>query len=303
MLSHNHIIVRIIVLVFLSLFSCSSKPQQKAKNLTPGGHVAVNQRQPLCPEFRRDIIIAGLHNKIKNGDALIVHIFVPLCDNDNQGIIPTSKSLGDGLNLKTNLYWGAGYGMKTHFKRKKDWKLVYQQYDTDTNILERVVFYKIFNNKAKVYLIADGYRGDRMEQCLDDYLNSLAGTKKDSLNIENSHIGMHSRADLLVFNGHNGLMDMGKELLYNEDGIFRDAAVIACVSYGYFASHLKCLKAYPLVTSVSFLPPEAYVAEGIINSWAQMKTKKEIRLAAGDAMWKVHKKSQKAMRAMFKTGW
>ena len=48
---------------------------------------------------------------------------------------------------------------------------------------------------------------------------------------------------------------------------------------------------------------EAYVAEGIINSWAMMKTNQEIRLAAGDAMYKVHKKNQKAMRAMFKTGW
>ena len=142
-----------------------------------------------------------------------------------------------------------------------------------------------------------------MEQCLDDYLSSLAGTKKDSLIIDNDQIGMHSKADLLIFNGHNGLMDTDKELIYNEDGIYRDAVVIACVSYDYFANHLKCLKAYPLVTSVSFLPPEAYVAEGIINSWALMKTNEEIRLAAGDAMYRVHKKSQKAMRAMFKTGW
>ena len=298
-----HIILQLIFFVSLGLFSCSSQSQHKAKSLTPLQHMAVNQRQLLCLEFRRDTIIAGLNNKIKNGDALIVHIFVPLCDNDNQGIIPTSKSLGNGLNLKTNLYWGAGYGIKTHFKRKKDWKLVYQQYNTDSNILERVVFFKVFSNHAKVYLIADGYRGDRMEQCLDDYLNSLVGTKKDLLNIENKQIGINSHSDLLIFNGHNGLMDVDMDLIYNEDGIFRDAAVISCVSYDYFANHLKCLKAYPLVTSVSFLPPEAYVAEGIINSWALMKTNEEIRLAAGDAMYRVHKKSRKAMRAMFKTGW
>jgi len=303
MLFFNYIIMQFIVFILFSLFSCSSKPQEAAKRLKPVNHIIENQRQAYCPEFKRDEIKVKLNKKITGGDALIVHIFVPLCDNDNQGIIPTSKSLGDGLNLKTNLYWGAGYGIKTHFKRKKDWKTVYQQFDTDSNILERVVFFKEFSNKANVYLIADGYRGDRMEECLDDYLSSLAGNKKDSLNINNSKIIIHSGADLLIFNGHNGLMDVDMELIHNEDSVFRDVAVISCVSYEYFINYLKCLKAYPLVTSVSFLPPEAYVAEGIINSWAMMKTEEEIRLAAGDAMYKVHKKSQKAMRNMFKTGW
>jgi len=37
--------------------------------------------------------------------------------------------------------------------------------------------------------------------------------------------------------------------------------------------------------------------------WALMKTNEQIRLAAGDAMYRVHKRNQKAMRAMFKTGW
>ncbi len=303
MLYFNHIIVRFAILILLSLFSSSSQSQQLANSLTSLEQMPVNERQVICPEFSRDTIIAKLNNKIKDGNALFVHIFVPLCDNDNQGIIPTSKSLGDGLNLKTNLYWGAGYGIKTHFKRKKDWKLVFQQYDTDSNILEKVVFYKTFSNTAKVYLIADGYRGDRMEECLNDYLNSLAGIKKDSLSINNEQIGIQSNADLLIFNGHNGLMDVDVDLVYNKDGVFRDAAVISCVSYEYFTDYLKCLKSYPLVTSVSFLPPEAYVAEGIINSWALMKTNEQIRLAAGDAMYHVHKRNQKAMRAMFKTGW
>ncbi len=304
MLHHNNFFTRLSFLVFISLLSCSSQSQQMAKSLKHIEPMSSDiQRQIICPEFGRDIIKAGLYDKIKNDEALVVHIFVPLCDNDNQGIVPTTKSLGDGLNLKTNLYWGAGYGMKTHFKRRKDWKLVYQQFDTDSNILERVVFYKVYSNKAKVYLIADGYRGDRMEQCLEDFFKSLAGIKRDSLNIENSYVDISSQADLLIFNGHNGLMDVDMELIYNEDNVYRDAAVISCVSYGYFENYLKCLKAYPLVTSVSFLPPEAYVAEGLVNSWALMKTNDEIRLAAGDAMYKAHKKSQKAMRAMFKTGW
>lgn len=55
--------------------------------------------------FNREEIKINLQNKILQKQPLIVHVFVPLCDNDNQGIVPVSASLGDGQNLKTNLYW------------------------------------------------------------------------------------------------------------------------------------------------------------------------------------------------------
>ncbi|MFT4759165.1 MAG: hypothetical protein ACI9XO_004463 [Paraglaciecola sp.] len=45
--------------------------------------------------------------KIAKNEALVVPVFMPLCDNENQGIVPVNARRGDGLNLKSNLYWGA----------------------------------------------------------------------------------------------------------------------------------------------------------------------------------------------------
>ena len=291
----------IFFILFSLLISCNSNSQEKIIDQTDSS----NTSKPIsdCYEIKRDIIREKLTDKIKSSKAFFVHILVPLCDNINQGIVPTSKSLGNGLNLKTNLYWGAGYGVKTYFKRKADWKLIKDTFYVEQNILERVVFFKKFKNNAKVYLIADAYRGDKMKECVDDFLNSLAGINKGSIKIDTNIIGYSANADFLIFNGHNGLMDAYSDIRYTKDKTQRDAAVIACISKEYFLDYFRCSHSYPLVTTTSLLPPEAYVAEAIINAWALMKTNEEIRISAGDAMAKVHKKPQKGMRRMFATGW
>ena len=46
-----------------------------------------------------------------------IHIFVALCDNENQGIVKVPASIGNGQKPSTNLYWGCGYGIKTFFKK------------------------------------------------------------------------------------------------------------------------------------------------------------------------------------------
>jgi len=256
-----------------------------------------------CDEFSRDSIKLGLKKRIAEGKPLYVHIFVPLCDNENQGIVPTSKAFGDGLSLKTNLYWGAGYGMRTHFKRKKAWKLLSAKQDIDNNILERLVFVKKFPNKANVYLTIDAYRGDRMKECLVDYFDALSYKSVETYNTGKDTVLIRSNADLLILNGHNGLMDTGVTGVLNTTNNYKDAAVIACDSHSYFAERFKCTKSYPLVTTVSLLGPEAYVAHGIIDAWATLKTEEQIRLSAGDAMYYIFKRHQKGMRRMFKTGW
>ena len=46
-----------------------------------------------------------------------IHIFVALCDNKYQGIVPVPKAIGNGQDHNNNLYWGALYGIRTYFKK------------------------------------------------------------------------------------------------------------------------------------------------------------------------------------------
>ena len=106
------------------------------------------------PEIPKDrsAIIKRMQAKIDAGTPLVAHIFVPLCDNDHQGIVPVNASLGNGQNTRSNLYWGAGYGMRTHFQRQKEWKTLSLSNPTETWILERVVLKKKYANGATCLL-------------------------------------------------------------------------------------------------------------------------------------------------------
>src|SRR5262245_3087930 len=82
----------------------------------------------------------------------VIHVFVALADNVNQGIVPVSRSLGDGDNPRTNLYWGAAFGVKTFFSKSKNWQLVSATMNPRAGVLERCLFK---HRQRDIYLIAD----------------------------------------------------------------------------------------------------------------------------------------------------
>ena len=73
--------------------------------------------------------------------APVIHVFVALADNVNQGIVPVSASLGNGDNAATNLYWGAAFGSRlSSSKKNKDWELISVTPNPRAGILERCIF-------------------------------------------------------------------------------------------------------------------------------------------------------------------
>ncbi|TNE49954.1 MAG: hypothetical protein EP344_17670 [Bacteroidetes bacterium] len=252
--------------------------------------------------FDRDSILLRLQDKINLGEILTVHTFVPLCDNEHQGIVPVNAQLGDGQNLRTNLYWGAGYGVRTFFQRDRTWKQLQMVADPSSSVLERVIFEKTFPNGARVLLVADAYRGDRMQECLHDYLSALAGLRPDTLALADSGFVIQ-RPDLAIFNGHNGLMDMETEQIIQTGTGQIDAAVIACISNRYFNEPLRCAGAYPVVTTRQLMAPEAYVLHAIIENWALLNSAAQIRKQAANAYARYQKCSYRGASAIFSTGW
>ena len=296
------------VLSFGVLLSCSSQIQIESQltvvDTTIVDTVLDVDLIPEYVEFDRAAIKSKLQSKIDSGKPLFVHVLVPLCDNINQGIVPTSKSLGDGFSLRTNLYWATSHGVKRYFKELEDWELINSEvFHPDSVVLERVIFKKKFNTGAKVYLIADAYRGDKIENCLIDFFNSLSGSLKNKVMLENDTVLLHSNADLMAYNGHNGLMDVWVEETINIDNIQRDAVVIACSSMYDFNERLKYLNTYPLVMTTNLLYPGAFVLEGVINSWVLQKSEELIRQSAGDEYHRVKKCGINGARNLFSTGW
>lgn len=293
--------------LFLSLWltALSSCSAQTDADDAHSNTIPVVVKEPMKPDsiLSRDAIFTSLKSKVENRQPLVVHVFVPLCDNANQGIVPVPEKLGDGRNLLTNLYWGALYGVKTHFLRTAKWTVLLDKKYTSGSVLERVVFYKQFENGAKVYMIADAYAGDKMMECLSEYLSALAGNDSSEIKLKDTTIQGYGRSNLLVFNGHDGLMELYPDTFQTQKAGHREAMSISCASHNYFPFYISYTGSYPLLTTTNLLGPEAYVLEAAVNNWALLKGEEEIRKAAGNAYLKYQDCGKKYADGLFHTGW
>lgn len=133
-----------------------------------------------------------------------IHVFVALCDNINQGIVPVPQSLGNGQKPNSNLYWGAMYGVKSYFKRNKDWKLISTVKNPETLILERILFKHKY---SETYLLADAYDGKCIKQTTIDFLQACSGSDAVKVKYNNLELSFGGASDLISYIGHDGLME------------------------------------------------------------------------------------------------
>ncbi|MBI5540814.1 MAG: hypothetical protein HY951_12190 [Bacteroidia bacterium] len=252
--------------------------------------------------MEENIINVPIHKNVSQFDTTTktIHVFVALCDNKYQGIVPVPEKIGNGKDLNNNLYWGCGYGIRSFFKNSKEWKLI-RKYKVDTLILERLVFKNVTKN---IYLVADAYDGQYIKTCTEDFFYSCSGQTKDTLIIKNIIIGIYGNSKLVSYIGHDGLMDFQLDKTFeNSDGKQRDCIILACISKSYFANHLKEAKANPLVWTTGLMCPEAYTLHDALTAYINNESRESIRTKAALAYSKYQKCSEKAARNLLVTGW
>jgi hypothetical protein len=231
-----------------------------------------------------------------------VHVFVALCDNKYQGIVPVGKLIGNGQDPENNLYWGCENGLRTYFKQKNsDWTLIKKEKNISEIILERLLFK---HKTQEVYVLADAYDGKYIKQTTLDFLNATAGRSPLTYMLKNDSLYFGGASDLTSYIGHDGLMDFSIPIMETSvDSSKRDAIVLACYSKKYFSPHVKASGARPLVWTTGLMAPEAYTLHDALGAWVQKKDGQEIRAAASKAYSKFQKCSIKAARNLLVSGW
>lgn len=230
----------------------------------------------------------------------VVHVLVALCDNEFQGIVPVPAHLGNGEDPERNLYWGAAFGVKTYFSKSKKWKLIESIANPSENVLERLVFKR---RDANVYLVADAYRGSRMRQTIDAFLDAVSGKNRENIKVDDTSLQIAGGSDLVAFVGHNGLMDFKLDRqIENSDGTSRDAVVLACASRSYFFQPLKDAGANPLLWTTNLMAPEAYILHDALDGWVLNEKPEQIRERAAAAYARFQKISLKAAKNLLVMG-
>jgi len=235
----------------------------------------------------------------------VVHVFVALADNENQGIVPVPARLGNGEDAERNLYWGAASGVKTYFRRSAEWALLQSGQKPKSEVLERC----IFKHKSKnVYLIADAYRGREIRQAILDFLVAAAGDGTETITVQSSSgtisISARGGANLVAYIGHDGFMDFRLPLFpRKKNETRREAIVLACASKSYFAAAIHASGAYPLLWTTNLMAPEAYTLKSALDGWVEGESNEQIHNRAAAAYDKYQKCGMRAAQKLLTTGW
>ena len=229
-----------------------------------------------------------------------IHIYVALCDNKHQGIVPVPKSLGDGNKPHSNLYWGAMYGTKTFLKKSSHWTLLQTTKNPRTNVLEQCIFK---HTKSNTFIIADAYQGSKIKDCTTDFLNASSANKPKAkvIGYQNKDylLQYSGNADLVVYVGHNGLMDFKLGDIKNQRKKSRQSMILCCKGSQYFSSKMRKMDNELILTTTNFMAPEAYILEASFESWIKGQSKNAVALSAAKAYQKYQKCSLAAAKRLF----
>lgn len=249
----------------------------------------------------------------------VIHAVVALCDNRKQGIVPVSESLGNGQNPRENLYWGAMYGVKTFLSRSAEWRILELDRRPEAPILDHALF-QLRGDGQDTYLFAEAFDGAEMTAALERFFSIAAGQhaavfefrpRSNAVklgSVETTHVQRLSvgrSAELVVFVGHNGLMDDLRPSMpaYVSGPHPGKAIILACRSRDYFLDGLRAARCEPLLTTTGLMAPEAYVLDAAVRSWASGATATAIHDAASAAYAKYQRCSKKAADRLFHVGW
>lgn len=212
-----------------------------------------------------------------------IGVFVALADNRNQGIVPVPEAIGKGDDPERNLYWGTGEGLKGVFDRSKDWKITKKSDTPENSAILRTRVYR--NAKKKAVLYAKAYKGSAIRECIRDFENAVQS----------------GSYDLVVYIGHNGLMDFSlpKPTKSGKQARTPDCIVLCCKSEQYFKSRIEAAGGRPVLLTTQFMYPGAFILHAAADSWLGGQKRNAVRASAGIAYAKNQKLTKKAGMGVF----
>ena len=231
--------------------------------------------------------------------ARVIHAFVALCDNATQGILPVPAKIGNGDDPANNLYWGCDDGLRSYFKRSKQWRLVAAEKNAPPAVvLERCLFK---HREQDVWLVGHAYRGAEIERAITDFLGSAAGGTVPPLAMPAEEaVPSLARADLIAFIGHNGLMDFSLDFptgQRQEPPV--PAIVLCCRSDAYFSAGLRRTGAEPVLMTRQLMYPGSFLLHAAIEGWLRKEDSTQLLERAARAYASNQKISVKAARGVF----
>ncbi len=229
---------------------------------------------------------ASVAGEVKAGKPIVLHVTVPLCSNDQ--IDCGSSIAGKPGELEHNVYWGAAFGSRRFFERKRSgWERVEVKRGSGPR-LERVVFRKEMPGAPwgraqpiEVIVVAQAFHGASIDEAVTSFY-ALA-TQGGTVSFDDRGKERTERVSVAGYAGHNRLMDglkLPKATSPSPSKTAIPSFVLACISEAYFGEALRRAGSETLVMTRSFMAPEAYLLDAIATGLGGGEPNKELRARA-----------------------
>jgi len=256
------------------------------------------------PSFAADP--SGLEQQVRKGHPLVIHVTVPLCSNAQ--IDCGSNVAGNPGRLDTNLYWGAAFGHRHYFDRKKSGFVRIAISKGDEPVLERAMYRRHVSalpfggregEMVELLLVLEAYHGDSIDKAVISFYQRA--TSGGVIRFRDGDIEREERISVAGYAGHNRLMDGTKLPSGRRSGEGRaiPSFVLACYSDSSFAGALREAGSVPLLMTRSLMAPEGYVLEAVVSALAVNAPRARIRERAVAAYAKWQKLSIPAAGTIF----
>ncbi len=212
-----------------------------------------------------------------------VLVIVPLCDGAQ--LACGSGGLGDAREPSRNLYWGARFGAARFLEDTGDYRPAPSPAVTRDDVLdERHLVRPAGAGERPVRVTLLAYDGARIDHALGDFFDAVAG----------------HRADLVVWMGHDRLMDVAAPALLPADAP-ASAAVLACTSETYFKPSLDALGARSVALTRTLMAPEGYLLHALVRNVARhgVDERAHLRRALVDAYARYQRITPAAAASVF----
>ncbi len=231
----------------------------------------------------------------------VIHVIVALADNEAQQGLKVSGVGGNGADPASNILWGAGFGVRSHFDWAPEWVRLETRAPDGPYILERAVWK---HKDSTIYLVADAYAGTQLRKATEDLLLFASGDGRSLIGLGGTVIPIGGGADLIVFMGHNGLMDHKITHVYRPvDDRPREVMILASMSRGFFTNAIRATEAEPVLWTTGLLIPEAFILREALLGWVAREKKESIQDRAAEVFSRYNKTSLQSARKLFVTGW
>jgi hypothetical protein len=219
---------------------------------------------------------------LERGRPLVATVYVALCDNDSQGIVPVKNPrICDGRRPEANMYWATRGGLKGYLKRA-GWKRVSTVEEPRAGVAMEVVWHKRYRARGElrkrgargsfdVYLVSVVFWGDRIREANIEYLRAV--NRDDSRRFDLGDRGevVYGGASHVVgYIGHDYFFDVSDPLeliapTRGDSELHKGSFALACAGHQLIRPAITRDNSHILLLNRHLAFPGAWTVGGLIR--------------------------------------